>query len=211
MKALLAFDTSSRGMSLSILRGLELLLSKNITESSRHAELLIPKIEECLVESQISYQDLDFVVTTIGPGSFTGIRIGLTCAKTMALATKVKIIGIRCDEAMAFSQLHKAKESAAQKILTLIKLPSGKFYCSIFEVENFFFAETKNMILDEEELKKIADNTIYWICGLDFINDYNDEIIEYIDATDLGRLALEKLRLNIQSDDLSPIYAASNF
>ena len=57
----------------------------------RQSEILVPAIDDILQKAGITAGDLDFSAITIGPGSFTGIRIGLSIAKTIAYALNIKI------------------------------------------------------------------------------------------------------------------------
>lgn len=65
------------------------------------AEMLLPMIEQALAESGLSYNTLDAVAVTVGPGSFTGVRIGLATAKGIALAANKPLIGVTTLEAVA--------------------------------------------------------------------------------------------------------------
>lgn len=65
------------------------------------SERLVPMIEEVMAEARVDYTDLDAVAVTLGPGGFTGVRIGLATARGLALATGRPLVGISSFEAIA--------------------------------------------------------------------------------------------------------------
>lgn len=59
-----------------------------------HAEILMEYIDKCLDDCGHKYKDISQVISTTGPGSFTGVRVGLSCARAIALALSVPVIGV---------------------------------------------------------------------------------------------------------------------
>ena len=70
-------------------------------EELRHAETLLPAIDQCLAEASCELSAVDGVAVSLGPGSFTGLRVGLATAKGLALATEAWLIGVPTLEAYA--------------------------------------------------------------------------------------------------------------
>lgn len=70
-----------------------------------HAERLLPMIEEVLAEAQVSFAAIDLIAVTIGPGTFTGLRIGLAAARGLALALDRPLAGVSTLEATAVAAL----------------------------------------------------------------------------------------------------------
>lgn len=70
-----------------------------------HAEALMPAVEECLRQAGIGYAHLARIGVTIGPGSFTGVRIALSAARAMALALAVPVVGITTLDALTAPHL----------------------------------------------------------------------------------------------------------
>jgi len=98
----LAFDTAGAGLFVAILNEEKVLSKSIISETGKQSELLIVEIEKVLREQKIWYHDLDLIVATKGPGSFTGTRIGLTVARTIKAATNLPLILINSDEVKNF-------------------------------------------------------------------------------------------------------------
>src|SRR5262249_27068835 len=78
---------------------------------SGHAERLMPMINEVMEEAGVKFPDLDTVVTTTGPGAFTGLRIGLSAAKSLGLALDIPVFGITTLQALALQYSAEKKPS----------------------------------------------------------------------------------------------------
>lgn len=76
-----------------------------ISELMKHgqAERLMPMIGEVLEQAQAMYSDIDAIVTTVGPGGFTGLRVGLSAAKALGLALDIPVYGLSSFQALAAS------------------------------------------------------------------------------------------------------------
>lgn len=99
---ILVFDTAGFDLSVAVLNEEKVLSKSVISETGKQSELLIVEIEKVLREQKIWYRDLDLIVATKGPGSFTGTRIGLTAARTIKAATNLPLILINSDEVKNF-------------------------------------------------------------------------------------------------------------
>lgn len=91
----LAIDTSSKICNVAILSEQEIIAESSIVNNFTHSKWLIPEIEHLLIRSNIDKKNIDVIATCIGPGSFTGLRIGITTAKMLAFAWQTKLIGIK--------------------------------------------------------------------------------------------------------------------
>jgi tRNA threonylcarbamoyladenosine biosynthesis protein TsaB len=87
----------------------------------RHGEELLGRLEEALAEIGVSRRDLAGVVVGVGPGSFTGLRIGMATAKTIAYALGIPIVGVSSTRALAFAAA-RADTTLAE---LAISLPAG--------------------------------------------------------------------------------------
>ena len=98
---ILAFDTSSPAGSVAVLEGLVVLAEESLDASQRSAQSLAPAIEQVLRLAGKQPVDVRLVATTVGPGSFTGLRVGVTMAKTLAYALKCDVIGLNTLDVLA--------------------------------------------------------------------------------------------------------------
>jgi tRNA threonylcarbamoyladenosine biosynthesis protein TsaB len=94
MSVLLAIDTAAPRLQLAILRDgdrVDMLVEDMATGQ---AERLFPAIDELFARTGVTYADLTRIAVTTGPGSFTGLRIGLSAARGLALARRIPVIGV---------------------------------------------------------------------------------------------------------------------
>ncbi len=104
MARILSIETSTSICSVAIHEQGELLALAEIKEPGAHAEKLLLLVDELFEKSGLSFGDLDAVAVSQGPGSYTGLRIGVSTAKGIAYALEIPLIGINTLQAMAASQ-----------------------------------------------------------------------------------------------------------
>lgn len=99
----LGIETSSLVSSLALLEGDTLLGELTMQAGLTHSEQLVPHIELLLDQAQVDTSDLTGIVVAIGPGSFTGLRIGMGTAKAMAYALHIPLYGAMTMDGMAYN------------------------------------------------------------------------------------------------------------
>jgi tRNA threonylcarbamoyladenosine biosynthesis protein TsaB len=104
MALILSIETSTSICSVAIHEQGELLALAEIKEPGAHAEKLLLLVDELFEKAGLSFGDLDAVAVSQGPGSYTGLRIGVSTAKGIAYALEIPLIGINTLQAMAASQ-----------------------------------------------------------------------------------------------------------
>lgn len=97
----LAFDTAQGALSVAVRDDDGVLASAFELRTRGHAEELMPAIETVLAEAALGFSDLDALAVTVGPGTFTGLRVGLAAARGLALARGLPLVGITTLEAIA--------------------------------------------------------------------------------------------------------------
>jgi tRNA threonylcarbamoyl adenosine modification protein YeaZ len=90
----LLYDCSGKHLNIALYQQNKLLAKQNICENHRHSELLVSSIDKILQSNKINYSDINKVITTTGPGSFTGLRVGITFAKILKLTKQTKVVAI---------------------------------------------------------------------------------------------------------------------
>ncbi|GIP22701.1 tRNA (adenosine(37)-N6)-threonylcarbamoyltransferase complex dimerization subunit type 1 TsaB [Paenibacillus sp. J22TS3] len=93
-KYTLAFDSSTASLAVAVMNGGDLLAERNITAERNHSVHLITAIEEALGEAGVRKSELSGIAAGVGPGSYTGIRIAVTTAKTLAWSMALPVAGI---------------------------------------------------------------------------------------------------------------------
>ena len=120
---ILALDTSVNHCSVSLLCNDSLIIEKYSVMQKGQSEKLLPFIEQTLDESNLPLKSVKAIGVGVGPGNFTGLRIGISAAKGLAMALKIKAFGV--------SRFENLIESD-QPTLALIKNQSDSFYTQLF-------------------------------------------------------------------------------
>src|SRR5262245_23973062 len=111
----LAFDTCLGAVSAAVCRlepaGLHVLAETYEARTTGHAERLMPIVEQTLARSSVALADIDRLAVSVGPGSFTGVRVGVAAARALALATGKPAVGVTSLAAIA----HQARRDLGDK------------------------------------------------------------------------------------------------
>ncbi len=126
-KTVLAFDTAMGGISVGVIASNGHIVSRQMETAREQASMLVPMIQEVLDEAQIEFKDIDLLGCSVGPGSFTGLRIGLTTARVLSLSLDVPLIGLNSLEVMAH---HYVTE---KPILVVLETKRKDFYFQYFD------------------------------------------------------------------------------
>mgnify|MGYP000324190565 CR=1 FL=1 len=97
MDIILGIETSTDILSICLMRNEECLALYSSHSGSSHCERIVPLIEEMLEAASLKYEDLSAVAVSAGPGSFTGLRIGVNTAKTLAHHLGIPLAGVNSE------------------------------------------------------------------------------------------------------------------
>lgn len=100
---ILAVDTSSKLCSVAILEDTNLIKKIKLDNGLTHSETLMPLIQQLLNECSLSLNNIDLLVSDVGPGSFTGIRIGVSSCKAFSDSLNIPCVGISSLEVLAYN------------------------------------------------------------------------------------------------------------
>lgn len=103
MSNFLAVDTSSRYLTIAACKGEKTVVNHLSDCAMRHSVVLMDEIEKTLESLSLACADCDYFVAVTGPGSFTGIRIGVSCVKGFAAATGKKAVGVTVFEMLSYN------------------------------------------------------------------------------------------------------------
>lgn len=125
---ILAIDTACNLARVALTEDGQLCKEITVDDKRRHSVKLLPAIETLLASCDVTPQDLDLIAVTKGPGSFTGLRIGVVTAKTMAYALHIPLVGVNTLDAIAASF---AREDAV--VCPLIDARNTRAYGSFYQ------------------------------------------------------------------------------
>ena len=134
---ILSIETSTSNLSLSLLTNNLVINKASIQTKNELSEIIIPRIKIFLKNNSITFQNISFLVTGCGPGSFTGIRTVISAAKGIYLSNRhIKILGINSLAGLAMSALNEAKKKNIEYILASIDTKRDDQFLQLFKLNN---------------------------------------------------------------------------
>jgi tRNA threonylcarbamoyladenosine biosynthesis protein TsaB len=125
----LGIDTATRHASIGLCEDDRILIERTDKAARSHATSTLPLIEQLLADAGLPVGDIDVIAVSAGPGSFTGLRIGLSIAKGLACATGARLVGVSTLEALA-----GVVQDRSGTLCTLLDARKGEVYTACFEV-----------------------------------------------------------------------------
>ena len=172
----LGIDTSTRTTAIGLIEDDEVLAEYNLRGRVSHSESVTDMIEEIFKKFEFSLDDIDLIAVGIGPGSFTGLRIGITIAKVLAFSLNKDLVGV--------SSLIANGMSDYGKVATIIDARRGNVYGSIIDNK-----EEPEVLFEDSLLpfEKFKEN----------LNKYDEVTLVGLDAEKfLGEIPQGKLSKN---------------
>jgi tRNA threonylcarbamoyladenosine biosynthesis protein TsaB len=127
---ILGLETSSAVCSVGLFRDGEPGIEQSVRESHIHSEKLLTLVQDVLRSSRVGVEQLDAIAISIGPGSFTGLRIGLSTAKGLSFALDKPLVAVSTFEAIA--EAARRQYQASGTIVVLIDAKKGEWYVGRF-------------------------------------------------------------------------------
>lgn len=167
MTSILLLETSTRVCSVGLSIDNRLVSIRETSESQSHSELITSFIEEVVSEPELAFTDLSAVAVSMGPGSYTGLRIGVSTAKGICYALDIPLIAIDTLKAMAFGMLQKADPKLRHNsfFCPMIDARRMEVYTAVFDDQIQTLEPTHALILSPESLKRWFDAGQVWIAG----------------------------------------------
>jgi tRNA threonylcarbamoyladenosine biosynthesis protein TsaB len=146
MSNILCIDTSTTNCSVGLSIAGSCVSLKEVNVGYTHAENITVFIEEVLAASKITMDQLDAIAVSKGPGSYTGLRIGVSAAKGLAYALSKPLISIDTLSAMALSVSQNFSEN--DLLCPMIDARRMEVYCAVFDRSLNILMPTKALIID---------------------------------------------------------------
>ena len=206
---ILALDTSTMVASCAVMDGERVLGEYSLSQEMSHSERLVPMIDEILKGLGIKIEEIDLYAVALGPGSFTGLRIGVATLKSFAHLFDKPIIGISTLEALAFNVAYK------DLVVPMIDARRNRVYRGIYSWEAGRLKTIEDSdALDIDELLDKLDHYEEIVVNGDGSSLYRDKIKEklkdkvsfapmglnYCRASSVGELALIKYKEGYRDD-----------
>lgn len=212
---LLAIDTSTDYISLAVMKGEKVLGRVHRKKPRSHSTLLVPMVDKVLKISKTKLKDLDGFCVSVGPGSFTGLRIGVTTIKGLAFVTKKPIVAVPTLDAIAENQ-----KRFHGIICPVLDARKNKVYASIYSSDGKKLKRiSKFLLLPVDELLKRLKKYDKVL----FLGDFADRITGLLPGAGsargpwqprpevIGRLGdvYFKKKKFVKAEDLEPLYIYS--
>ncbi len=203
---ILCLETATPSCSVALVHNGEVLACEEDPKGQNHSEKITLFIDSVMKKAGISYDQLDAVAVSMGPGSYTGLRIGVSTAKGICYAVSKPLIAVETLEAMAYGgKVVISTERSERRNLLLIPAIDARrmeVYAAIFDENVNKIKDTEAVIIDENsfsDLKK--DHHLYLFgdgadkCADLFANDEKITVIKdfYCSAKYMNTIAQQKL------------------
>lgn len=144
----LAMDTATKVCTVALCRDNELLAEYNINMGMTHSEGLLPQIQQLLDRTGVKKNEIELLAVSMGPGSFTGLRIGLATAEAMAYSWQCYLHGVDTLKAMAYNI-----PVEGVVLSPVLDAQKGNYYQAIYKWENGKLVELSPVeVVSKEQL-----------------------------------------------------------
>jgi tRNA threonylcarbamoyladenosine biosynthesis protein TsaB len=176
---ILVFDTSTDLLAVAVKKG-DGSVFAHTASGFRHTETLLPSIERCLAEASVTLKEIGLIACTSGPGSFTGLRIGMATAKGLSFALGIPWVGVPTLDCIALGQ-----ERTGRTTVPVIDARKNRIYSALYK--------------DGLRVSGYLDISL---AGLLAMVDGDDEVV-FIgpDADLLADYCLERTGFSVEPDD----------
>lgn len=160
---ILAFESSAKPASAALVKDGQLLSQYMQCSALTHSRTLLPMAEDMLKNAELRLSDIDLIAVAHGPGSFTGIRIGVSTVKGLAWAAEKPCVGVSTLEAMAWHGL-----AVGGYICPVMDARRSQVYNALFKIENgrpVRMTEDRPIALDELSKEVTALNAPVFLVG----------------------------------------------
>jgi len=215
MSIILHIETSTKACSVAIAEGGHLLASDfRLFEHYAHAETLNPMIQSVMKEAKRNFKDLEAVAVSSGPGSYTGLRIGISSAKGFCYGLEIPLISVSSLEIMAAGADSDLRQNdhPNEKVVFVPMMDARRMevYSATFDKELKRMDNDKAIIVDENFTNRFEGEKIYYFgdgmpkCISVLEKDSRSVFIDaiYPDAKNMIKISLEKFR-NSEFEDLA--------
>ncbi len=162
MALILNIETATRVCSVALSRDGSILTSKESNEQYSHSELITVFIQEVMKESEAKLEDINAVAISKGPGSYTGLRIGVSTAKGLCFALDKPLISIGTLQSMAYGMSKNPEIEKLEKNILFCPMIDARrmeVYAALYDINNKEVREVGADIIDENSFSEYLKNS----------------------------------------------------
>lgn len=151
---ILAIDTSSKICSVAITEDTEKIIELHSDDEKTHSVKLMPMVDEAFKSANLTLDDIDLMVCSVGPGSFTGVRIGIATIKAFADAKGIPVAGVSSLEGLAYNMIDKNipnTQLASTLFCSIIDANNNNVYCGLYRYYNDCLNQVTDLIAENIE------------------------------------------------------------
>jgi tRNA threonylcarbamoyladenosine biosynthesis protein TsaB len=205
MALILQIETATTSCSVALAKDGHVLGFKEVNQRNIHAEVITLFIEELLAAGELKYKDLDAIAVSSGPGSYTGLRIGISTAKGLCFALDKPLISVETLQAMAYGVINSKNRNLDKDTLLcpMIDARRMEVFTAVFTTDGNQVKPTSAEIIDRDSFRELlATNKMLFFgdgaekCQEVLGDNPNVQIIPGFtnSAIHLTQLALKKFR-----------------
>lgn len=162
---ILYVETATEVCSVALSQGDRLLQVIDYDQSFSHAEKLMQLIHEVLEGNRLKTSDLDAVAVSIGPGSYTGLRIGVSTVKGLAYAMEIPVIAVSTLLSIALGAKKSIDTTDTYRIAPMIDARRMEVYTALYDWEGVRLNEVHSEILDDNSFREFLVKEPILFCG----------------------------------------------
>ena len=198
MAIILNIETSTKNCSVSIADSGKIIAFKELNNGNySHAEVLHPFILDILKEAKVTLQEINAVAISKGPGSYTGLRIGVSAAKGLCFSSDIPLISLE-----TLTSLSHSISIEKGLIVPMLDARRMEVYAAVFNKDHEQIREIKAEIINEDSFTKELENTQVYFLGdgaqkcKEFIRHTNAVFIEnkFPSAKEMAQLSFDKYK-----------------
>ena len=177
---ILGIDTSTMAANVAVLEDDKLICEYTINTKKTHSQKLMPMIENILKLSDLDIKEIDAIAICVGPGSFTGLRIGMATAKAMAHVNNIPLIGVNSLEILGANM-----DLCNRNICSILDAQRNQVYMNKYILKDYKITELEEISIKpiDELLEEISSSNEDWVLVGEAVYKYKEKIEEISNIT----------------------------
>ena len=177
---ILGIDTSTMAANVAVLEDDKLICEYTINTKKTHSQKLMPMIENMLKLSDLDIKEIDAKAICVGPGSFTGLRIGMATAKAMAHVNNIPLIGVNSLEILGANM-----DLCNRNICSILDAQRNQVYMNKYILKDYKITELEEISIKaiDELLEEISSSNEDWVLVGEAVYKYKEKIEEISNIT----------------------------